>query len=321
MNLHPRKRHNAVRLYKASILLVVFFMCAVFTINVAYGVESSKKHTLTKSVSRTLRANRAAKYLVITSSSCEDIQPPKSWISTDNEGTLYDVVLFDYSVNHSCKSFVAANAYTTVLHMPKAFKWQAVHDFLLTPQGQRALNRYDAFLISDDDVDFPEPQPDLVFRTIDLCFRSGFYICQASLSSKSAINFAITEQVPQSGFHNVTAAIRHTKFVEQMAPIFTRLALNQFLPYFNNLTHAWGIDALWSDYSTRLNQRVGVLDSIAMDHMRPSGISSLYKRVGGLEQARADQRAFRNRFSLSDGVFQLMQPDMRGHGSVYTISN
>ena len=100
--------------------------------------------------------------------------------------------------------------------------------------------------------------------------------------------------------------------------MFSAAALAQFLPYFGELTHAWGIDALWSDASTRLGKRVGVIDSVVIDHMRPSGVSALYARVGGLERARADQAAFVARFAISDAVFAAA--NAHGQGEIIEVS-
>ena len=100
-----------------------------------------------------------------------------------------------------------------------------------------------------------------------------------------------------------------------MAPLFTRDALLQFLPYFPHLTHGWGIDALWSEHSHDiLGLEVGVVDALQVDHMRPSGVSALYKRVGGIEQAEAERAAFKRRFKIGDEVFARMEKGNRGAG-------
>ncbi len=78
----------------------------------------------------------------------------------------------------------------------------------------------------------------------------------------------------------------------------------QTLPFMANVTHAWGIDLLWSDVSARLERRVGVVDSVVADHMRKSGVSNLYKKVGGLEKAQRDQLAFKNKWGIREEVVE-----------------
>ena len=111
-------------------------------------------------------------------------------------------------------------------------------------------------------------------------------------------------------------AARATGFVEQMSPLFSRAALMQFLPYFAGLTHGWGVDALWSDASSDvLGLPVGVVDAVQIDHMRKSGVSNLYKRVGGIEKAEAERADFRRRFRIGDAVFARMEAGNAGAGT------
>jgi hypothetical protein len=74
-----------------------------------------------------------------------------------------------------------------------------------------------------------------------------------------------------------------------------------------------------SDLSHRLERRIGVIDAVQIDHMRPSGVSGLYKRVGGLEKAAADQAAFRARYGVRDEFFDMVKPTgHRGEGEPVT---
>jgi hypothetical protein len=58
-----------------------------------------------------------------------------------------------------------------------------------------------------------------------------------------------------------------------------------------------------------------------LTHPRRAGISGLYKRVGGLEQAARDQAAYRDRFGLRDDVFQLMERGHTGYGEAVALDN
>lgn len=189
------------------------------------------------------------RFLVVTSTSCEDIAPPKSWITSPH--AAYDVVVFDYSVANTCRKWITPTSQVRLLHRPRTFKWPAVHAFFGgTEAGAAALLQYDYFLITDDDVDFHDDGYG-VTRLLDICARAGLHICQPALSERSAANFDITRVTQHEGAtelaqrHAKDAYVRLSGFVEQMAPGFSREALMQFLPYFRGLTHAWGIDALW----------------------------------------------------------------------------
>jgi hypothetical protein len=59
---------------------------------------------------------------------------------------------------------------------------------------------------------------------------------------------------------------------------------------------------------------IGVIDAVQIDHMRKSGVSNLYKRVGGIEKAEAERAAFRARFKIGDAVFARMADGNAGAG-------
>jgi Protein of unknown function (DUF707) len=273
------------------------------------------------------------RFLVVSSSSCEDIAPPKRWLY-DRDAPVnpyYDVVLFDYSAANTCKKYVDNRPGFTLIHRPKTFKWPAMrHFFLNTEEGRRALLSYDYFMLADDDVDFhtlPEQaQSTGAFRLMTICEVAGLHICQPTLSAQSAINFASTAhvtkgQLKEGGIDEKSepeevspdeeldelngpeARVRLTNFAEQMTPVLSREGVMQLLPYFGECTHCWGIDVLWSDFSERLGKKVGVIDSVIIDHMRKSGVSNLYKRVGGIDKAKADQDIFKAKWGLREEIF------------------
>lgn len=202
--------------------------------------------------------------------------------------------------------------------------------------GPTALAGHDWFFLSDDDIDIPGDARGIALLA-EYCLAGGLYICQPSLSAKSAVNMDITgvatrpsasAQGGDAGDGVAAAAadddhpasgdnhhLRITGFVEQMAPLFTRDALMQFLPYFRDLTHGWGIDCLWSDLSQSvLGRPVGVVDAVQIDHMRPSGVSALYKRVGGIAKAEEERALFKQRYRISDDVFRLVEKGHAGEG-------
>lgn len=284
-------------------------------------------------------AGRGARWLVAATSSCEDVAPPAAWLWPRGGGDAaasaaeaaafasYDVLLFDYSVNGSCARYTPASTpggRFTRLHTPRAYKWPAMHAHFSSPAGRAALARYERFLLSDDDVVFHGGAAG-VARLLALSAAAALHIAQPALSPGSAMSFAATAYMPHEAggeaaeARSATAYVRLTGFVEQMSPVFSAEALAQFLPHFANLTHAWGIDLLWSDVSVRLGARVGVVDSVVIDHARPSGVSGLYARVGGIERARAEQAAFRARHGISDAVVAAAHAS--GGGAVVTVNN
>ena len=241
----------------------------------------------------------------------------------------YDLVVFDYSESNACAALVPPHARTRVVHAPRTFKWPAVHRMLTDPAlaappaggapglalGPGLLASHDYFFLSDDDVDFVSASgggydgPAGVLALAAACRGLGWHLCQPALSARSAVNMDVTAFA--AGPH----VARDTGFVEQMSPLFSRAALMQMLPYFPALTHGWGIDALWSEASSDvLGLPIGVVDAVQIDHLRKSGVSNLYKRVGGIEKAEAERAAFRARFKIGDAVFARMADGNAGAG-------
>jgi hypothetical protein len=286
-------------------------------------------------------AAAGARLLVMTSSNCGEFAV-KDWIvhaheQTDSAGAEadYDLVVFDYSETGACAAVVPPHARTRVVHAPRTFKWPAVHRMLTDAAlaappadgapglalGPALLAEHDYFLLSDDDVDFVSAGaaagaeqgrydgPAGVLALAAACRGLGWHLCQPALSARSAVNMDVTAFAEGAHF------ARDTGFVEQMSPLFSRAALMQMLPYFPQLTHGWGIDALWSEASSDvLGLPIGVIDAVQIDHMRKSGVSNLYKRVGGIEKAEAERAAFRARFKIGDAVFMRMEAGNAGAG-------
>ena len=262
----------------------------------------------------TVIGSSGSRFLVVATSSCEDVAPPARWLHTEDATSAesaalaaYDTVLFDYSINGTCARYLPAVAEGGRFHRyarPQTYKWPAMHAYFSSAEGRAALAHYDYFLLADDDIVFRAGGPQGVLSLFRAVAAARTHIAQPALSIESAATFAATV-VPANAApkRRGVARLRLTGFVEQMAPVFSAEALAEFLPHFAGLTHAWGIDALWSDASEKLGRRIGVFDSVVIDHMRPSGVSGLYKRIGGIERARADQAAFVARWAIRDSVF------------------
>lgn len=221
---------------------LVIFITGILVGAFAVTMLSNGSSMMSMRRSLTAMAGRSgsSKYLVATSTSCEDIVPPKPWI-TNSEGK-YDVVVFDYSANHSCKQYIKPHKGLSLYHRPKTFKWPAMNRYFTEDETRSSLSAYSHFLLTDDDVDV-EGDAAGVLRLFQICDEYGFHICQPSLSAKSSVNMDVTAHV--DALDPPTAVGRETKFVEQMSPLFSREALMMFLPYFKGQTHAWGIDTLW----------------------------------------------------------------------------
>lgn len=309
------------------ILLTLSGLVALLVITVSFLPSLNRVYTRSKARSLSSSSRSSLRLLVMTSSNCNEFDV-KPWIKEAHRyGYLYSLVVFDYSPENKCKNKIPENENTLLVHSPRTFKWPAVYRLLTDTSeyskattrltmGPHLLEQFDYLFFSDDDIDVPEDAKGLV-RLMQFCHQAGLKICQPSLSNRSAFNMDIT--VVTEGPH----IARSTGFVEQMAPLFSQDAIRVFTPYFRDLTHGWGIDALWSEYaSDNVGVDIGVVDAIQIDHMRPSGVSALYKRVGGIEKAEAEREAFKKRYNLKDAVFDRMKVGNRGVGRrIYSMKD
>jgi hypothetical protein len=79
-----------------------------------------------------------------------------------------------------------------------------------------------------------------------------------------------------------------------MLPFWSRATLARFLPSFEGVTVAWGMDYTWCEQLLRDPARplVAVVDAVQAHHTKPIGDkNTLYKRTGGMQKAREKMEA------------------------------
>jgi hypothetical protein len=125
------------------------------------------------------------------------------------------------------------------------------------------LNKYDWMLIIDDDIGLPTDFLDLL---IYFSFTYGFKLAQPAHRFRSYAAYKITER-------HWASQVRTTGFVEiGPATLLHRDTFADLIP-FPSLRWAWGLDFLWADIAKRQDWRMGVIDAVAIRHLRPVGAS------------------------------------------------
>lgn len=120
------------------------------------------------------------------------------------------------------------------------------------------LEKYRGFLFLDGDIKFAGSDHQRFLRVAN---GYGFAIAQAGLTKDSYYSWEVT--LARSGY-----IFRETSMVEVMAPYFTRDALLDVLPTFDQSISTYGLDRIWPQLIGS-NQRVGVVDAIKMRHSQP----------------------------------------------------
>ena len=116
---------------------------------------------------------------------------------------------------------------------------------------------FDHVALVDDDLALERGTWDDVFAAMA---RTPLVVAQAALTEKSTHVWPVTQVDRECSY-------RVTDFVEVMAPVFTRAALERAMPYFLEERYGWGLEAMWS----ALFAPIGILDAVPMVHTRPIG--------------------------------------------------
>ncbi|MCX7157299.1 MAG: hypothetical protein NTW45_12755 [Rhodocyclales bacterium] len=184
-----------------------------------------------------------------------------------------------------------------------------------------AASRYRYVLIVDDDIDFQRGD---ISRLFALCDEYNLYLAQPSLRWGTHANHDVT-------LHNPVCVIRRARFIEVMAPCFSREALERLLPTFGLSRSTWGIDYAWASLLAG-EGRIAIVDAIQVAHtkavsldggafylkLKASGIDPFaeyrhiketYPRFGSLGTERSGHRLV---FLLPDFLGRLVVPLFEG---------
>jgi hypothetical protein len=143
---------------------------------------------------------------------------------------------------------------------PGVRKWIAIHRAM---HENSPFWQYQRILVLDDDIrtDWLD-----INRFFEIVERFDMALAQPSLTSDSHITHPITKQQPD-------CLVRFTTFVEAMAPCFTADALRLCISTTQGGHYGFGIDHLWPRILGMPQNRIGIVDAVAMEHTRPLAVN------------------------------------------------
>lgn len=150
-------------------------------------------------------------------------------------------------------------------------KWPRIADLLREHAG--VVAEYDCVWFPDDDLATDTATIDRMFA-----FFHAHRLClaQPALTRDSFCQWRTLLQEPD-------CHLRYGRFVEIMAPIFSRDALRACAPSFDESPSGWGLDWLWPVLCDRAGlDGVAVIDATPVRHTRPCG-GELYRRHPDLD--------------------------------------
>lgn len=144
--------------------------------------------------------------------------------------------------------------------MRRGPKWSCLAELLA--ENAELMERYDAFWFPDDDL---AGTTETINRMFALFHGFALSLAQPALTPDSYYTWKDLLQRPDY-------VLRYVPFVEVMAPIFTRAALQACLPTFSKSLSGWGLDYIWPSLVQRTDPgAMAVLDATPVRHTRPLG--------------------------------------------------
>jgi hypothetical protein len=149
----------------------------------------------------------------------------------------------------------------------KGIKYPEIHRFII--ENIDRVIEYDAVWLPDDDL---RCDARTIHEMFELFHHYELRLAQPSLSQDSNYSHEIT-------LHHPECILRYTNFIEPMAPIFSRVALQICLPTFTQCQSGWGLDYVWPKLLSNAPDKVAIIDAVTVVHTRPVGNGDLYKKL------------------------------------------
>ncbi len=166
-------------------------------------------------------------------------------------------------------------------------KWPCLADVL--SEHRQLIDRYDAIWLPDDDL---SADMDGINRMFAFFCAHRLCLAQPALTRNSYHTWNTLLQDPD-------CHLRFTRFVEVMAPIFSRDALRVCAPTFAESRSGWGLDWVWPTLCEREGlDGIAIIDATPVRHTRPVG-GELYKNHRDLDP-QADARRVVRKYGLQE---------------------
>jgi hypothetical protein len=166
-------------------------------------------------------------------------------------------------------------------------KWPCIAGLLR--EHSAIVDGYDCVWFPDDDLAADTATLDRMFAFFH---AYDLQLAQPALTADSYCTWDVLRQDPQ-------CHLRFNRFVEIMAPIFSREALRLCRPSFDESRSGWGLDWLWPVLCHEAGlDRIAVIDATPVCHTRPCG-GELYRINPDLDPRR-DSESVLQKYGLHE---------------------
>lgn len=137
--------------------------------------------------------------------------------------------------------------------------WDGVYK--LFGKHPELVDRYEYFLLADDDLEMQAQDINTVFR---IAREHRLRVCQPSLTLDS--HYSWPETLNQPRFK-----LRYCLAVEVMAPCLDRELLQRCLPLFADTMSGYAMDSMWARLLEPVNKSAAIIDVVQIRHTREVG--------------------------------------------------
>lgn len=183
---------------------------------------------------------------------CGDESKHQDWLEPARSNRLWDLGISYYGDQQG--RFADDADYYTYF---KGGKWDGIFDFFSKFSDQ--LPAYDFIWLPDDDIETDAGSIENLFA---LANQYGLQLCQPALTRDSIYSYSITREVPG-------LTLRHTNFVELMAPLMSASFFEGALPMFEGRPTGRTLDWVWPNMVQDRSLHVAVVDAVPVGHHRP----------------------------------------------------
>lgn len=186
----------------------------------------------------------------------------KEWIEPKNAKSFE--LYIEYYGEHASRYAEDADYYSynqTGTKFPRFFE--------IISQNKNLLTDFDAVWIADDDLSI---SADAISTMFELFHRHHLWLAQPALTKHSHYTWPTLLQDPRY-------ALRYTNFIEVMAPIFSKSALQRCWTTFEKSTSGWGLDYVWPKLLGYPPDKIAILDATPMVHTRKIGGGDIYSSI------------------------------------------
>ncbi len=137
--------------------------------------------------------------------------------------------------------------------------WDGVYK--LFSKHPELVDRYEYFLLADDDLEMQAQDINAVFR---IAREYRLRVCQPSLTPDSHYSWPET-------LHQPHFKLRYCLAVEVMAPCLDRELLKRCLPLFADTMSGYAMDSMWTRLLEPVHKSAAVIDLVQIRHTREVG--------------------------------------------------